>query len=90
MKAYSVDYTLQMYLMKFGYLPRSDMETGALRTHEELQRAIKNFQRTAHLPLTGTFDDDTVRKMGSPRCGVPDNNFVLGPGKWQHQRLTYR
>lgn len=34
----------QDYLMKFGYLPQSDIETGNLRTEDQLRDAIKNLQ----------------------------------------------
>lgn len=34
----------QNYLMKFGYLPQSDLETGNLRTDDQLTDAIKNLQ----------------------------------------------
>ena len=34
----------QNYLMKFGYLPQSDLETGNLRTDDQLRSAIKNLQ----------------------------------------------
>lgn len=30
--------------MEFGYLPKSDIETGNLRTEEQLKEAIKNLQ----------------------------------------------
>jgi hypothetical protein len=32
------------YLMKFGYLPESDRETGNLRTEDQLRDAIRNLQ----------------------------------------------
>ena len=34
----------QNYLMKFGYLPQSDIETGNLRTEDQLKDAIKDLQ----------------------------------------------
>ena len=58
--------------MKFGYLPQSDMETGALRTADELVKAIETFQRFAQLPVTGKLDKPTLQKMLAPRCGVAD------------------
>lgn len=38
------DDKVQNYLMKFGYLPQSDLETGNLRTDDQLTDAIKNLQ----------------------------------------------
>lgn len=34
----------QNYLMKFGYLPQSDLETGNLRTDDQLRDAIRTLQ----------------------------------------------
>lgn len=34
----------QNYLMKFGYLPQTDLETGNLRTDDQLTDAIENLQ----------------------------------------------
>ena len=58
--------------MRYGYLPQSDMETGALRTHEEVQRALRTFQRFANLPQSGELDDKTREQMVKSRCGLPD------------------
>ena len=68
-----------MYLMQFGYLPASDLETGALRTEEELRRAIRHFQRVANVRQTGRFDAETVAAMKRPRCGMAD---LLMAGHW--------
>jgi len=68
-----------MYLMQFGYLPASDLETGALRTAAELRRAIRHFQRVADVRQTGRLDADTVAAMKRPRCGMAD---LLTAGHW--------
>lgn len=43
----------QRYLMNFGYLPQNDLETGNLRTEDQLRDAIKDMQvsssNTTHL-----------------------------------------
>ena len=57
--------------MMFGYLPQSDIETGALRT-EEMKRAIRRFQSYAQLPASGKLDQATREQMMKPRCGLPD------------------
>lgn len=63
----------QNYLMEFGYLPKSDIETGNLRTEEQLKEAIKTLQRFGHIPATGAIDNATHALMLRPRCGQPDN-----------------
>lgn len=62
----------QNYLMDFGYLPKSDIETGNLRTETQLNEAIKTLQRFGNIPETGIIDDETRRLMKRPRCGQPD------------------
>lgn len=41
----------QNYLMDFGYLPKSNIETGNLRTEAQLREAIKSFQVSFSLLL---------------------------------------
>lgn len=59
--------------MNFGYLPKSDIETGNLRTEDQLKEAIRSLQRFGHIPVTGMIDDATHKLMLRPRCGQPDN-----------------
>lgn len=63
----------QNFLMNFGYLPKSDIETGNLRTEDQLKEAIRSLQRFGHIPATGLIDDATRELMLRPRCGQPDN-----------------
>ena len=99
-------YLQQNYLMEFGYLPKSDIETGNLRTETQLQEAIKSLQRMGHIPQTGAIDDATRALMKRPRCGQPDNpssadfsatnrirrnkRFVIQGPKWQDTQITWR
>jgi hypothetical protein len=86
--------------MKFGYLPPSDLETGELRSSEDLKRAIKVFQRIAHIPETGELDARTLDFMQKPRCGVSDielsksslrrnKRYAFAGTKWFKKNLTY-
>ncbi|XP_037956122.1 matrix metalloproteinase-2-like [Teleopsis dalmanni] len=74
------------YLMEYDYLPKSDIETGALRTEEQLKDAIRNLQRFGNIPVTGEIDAATRKLIMKPRCGVGDsshtNNF--SPDNLQH------
>ncbi|EFX76334.1 hypothetical protein DAPPUDRAFT_226103 [Daphnia pulex] len=65
---------LLMFLMTFGYLPQSDLETGNLRTEHQVRDAIKTLQAFAHIPVTGIVDEATRELMKKPRCGLPDIN----------------
>lgn len=92
--------------MEFGYLPKSNLETGNLRTEEQLRSAIRELQQYAGIPETGTMDDKTRDLIKSPRCGVPDlgandflarnrrmrfKRYVIHEGlKWNHLNLTWR
>jgi len=62
----------QSYLQRYGYLPGSDIETGALRTEEEVQRAVREFQHYYGIKATGELDQLTLEAMGRERCGVVD------------------
>ncbi|XP_043484667.1 matrix metalloproteinase-2 [Leptopilina heterotoma] len=96
-----VDDRTQNYLMKFGYLPQSDLETGNLRTDEQLRDAIKDFQGFAGIPVTGVIDEETKKKMASKRCGLPDKpdpryahmrrhkRFTVHGQKWNSPNLTW-
>lgn len=42
--------------MEFGYLPKSNIETGNLRTEEQLRGAIKNLQVIFLNGLLGKFN----------------------------------
>lgn len=81
------------YLMQFGYLPQSDIETGNLRTEESVRDAVRELQRFGGLPETGNIDAATRKLLATPRCGVPDkqDNYNLerpGPGIRRTKRYT--
>jgi len=50
----SIHLSLQYnYLMQFDYLPKSDLETGALRTEDQLKEAIRSLQVRDTFPPSG-------------------------------------
>ena len=67
--------TTEDYLTKYGYLPQSDLETGAQRTEQQLTDAVRNLQFFAGLNVTGNLDQNTLQLMTKPRCGVPDVTY---------------
>lgn len=58
--------------MNFGYLPKSNIETGNLRTETQLINAIKKLQSFGNIPQTGKIDVATKALLKRRRCGQPD------------------
>ena len=81
---------LQNYLRQYHYL-----STSRSGNHDE-GTAIKRFQKFFGLKQTGVLDDETLRQMKKPRCGVPDVDTGGGRrkryatlGKWRKTDLKY-
>ncbi|KAL4091884.1 hypothetical protein QTP88_026496 [Uroleucon formosanum] len=88
------------YLMKFGYLPESDLEMGNnLRDESQLHDALRTLQTFGNIPVTGQLDEATKQLMKKPRCGVSDfsqtagqkrtKRYTLQGQKWHHVNLTW-
>ncbi|KAK3228409.1 hypothetical protein Dsin_000290 [Dipteronia sinensis] len=96
---------LKKYLKRFGYLKNYDenVPAGLEDAHDnDLLAAIKLYQRSFHLNVTGILDSDTVTQMMKPRCGVPDHvmikpknhavphyQFIPGNPRWSNKQLSY-
>ncbi|XP_023236851.1 matrix metalloproteinase-21-like isoform X2 [Centruroides sculpturatus] len=54
-------------------------ETGPPRscTQEDIQEAIRQYQRTYNMPPTGRLDQPTLRLMSESRCGNPDDEDAV-------------
>jgi len=91
-----------MYLMKYGYMdvPRGVQKSAPLMSQDGLRDYIREFQSFAGLPQTGDLDDNTVRLMNTPRCGVKDivgkglttrkKRYALQGSRWKVKDLTYK
>ncbi|KAF2313083.1 hypothetical protein GH714_009159 [Hevea brasiliensis] len=61
---------LKKYLYRFGYLPSTNNFTDIFDT--ELESAVKAYQSSLGLAVTGKLDSNTISTIMSPRCGVSD------------------
>jgi len=90
------------YLTMFGYLPQSHLETGMLRTVQQLEDAIRNLQGFAGINMTGKIDQQTKELIHKKRCGVQDvsvgfrnkrslrvKRYNLQGQRWSHNNLTW-
>jgi len=102
MRRDTIDKDVEDYLTKFGYLPQSDLETGMLRTLEQLEDAVRNLQGFAGINMTGKIDQQTKTLIHKKRCGVQDvsigfrnkrslrvKRYNLQGQRWSHNNLTW-
>ena len=93
------------HLKEFGYLSSSYLSSSnaSQMSNEELENAIRIFQKYFHLNVTGKLNDETVKQMNKSRCGNKDFgdekiDLRIGDGiftghftgnKWGKKNLTY-
>ncbi|KAI3670038.1 hypothetical protein L6452_41625 [Arctium lappa] len=79
---------LKLYLARFGYLNYQNTPDHANieddKFDDELEAALKSYQKYYHLNVTGTLDGPTVSQMGMPRCGLPDKRTYMHGSKSSH------
>ncbi|XP_056131397.1 matrix metalloproteinase-19-like [Lampris incognitus] len=83
------------YLRNYGYLHIPLDVRSQNDPSEETAEALRIFQRSTGLPVTGQLSAATLSMMEQPRCGVEDsfNNRTLKyqlMGYWRKKMLTYR
>ncbi|KAM7274915.1 hypothetical protein ACFE04_016781 [Oxalis oulophora] len=85
---------IEKYFQHYGYLQtHRNNETNDI-FDEKLEDAVKKYQSTFGLTVTGKFNPETIDQIITPRCGVADvdkktnrnkwhvsKNYVLFPGK---------
>ncbi|CAI9740584.1 metalloproteinase-19-like [Octopus vulgaris] len=91
-KLVPADDKFETVLYKYGYMQKPlGRDKDRAPTEKEMEEAIKKYQAFNGLEVTGVFDEETIKKMGSPRCGLPDYE----PGqsrsdrKWLKNDLTW-
>ncbi|KAK7317576.1 hypothetical protein RJT34_01931 [Clitoria ternatea] len=65
---------LKSYFQRFGYIPHAPPLTSNFSDEfdDALESAIKTYQKNFNLNITGELDDETLRQIVLPRCGVAD------------------
>ncbi|KAM1230918.1 hypothetical protein ACFX13_041750 [Malus domestica] len=64
---------LKKHLTKFGYFNYDHSKHADNDEFDDLlESAIKSYQKSYHLKVTGSLDTTTAKQMMVPRCGVPD------------------
>ncbi|CAL8404474.1 unnamed protein product [Boreogadus saida] len=91
----------ESWLRMYGYLPQANRQMSTMRSAQILTGAIGDMQRFYSLEVTGQMDQQTIRAMKRPRCGVPDKfggqiktnvrrkRYALTGHKWSKTHLTY-
>ncbi|GFQ03111.1 metalloendoproteinase 1 [Phtheirospermum japonicum] len=79
---------LKKYLSKLGYVSyHNDKHENDDLFDDNLELAIKLYQKFFKLKVNGVLDDNTVNKMKQPRCGVPD--FFAHDKKAEFENLVH-
>ncbi|KAK7362040.1 hypothetical protein VNO77_04138 [Canavalia gladiata] len=63
---------LKSYFQRFGYIPLTPPSNFSDQFDDALESAIKTYQKNFNLNVTGELDDETLRQIVLPRCGVAD------------------
>ena len=78
-----------MYLMKYGYMDmghhsNSSARSAPLLSRDGLRKYILDFQKFAGIDQTGELNEETMKWMHMPRCGVKD---IVGKGNNENEHL---
>ncbi|XP_010640355.1 interstitial collagenase [Fukomys damarensis] len=84
---------VQKYLDNYYNLNKGTHVGKQKRSINDLVEHLEQMQKFFGLKVTGKPDNETLRMMKQPRCGMPDvASFTIMPGgfRWNKKDLTYR
>lgn len=65
--------SLKTYFKHFGYIPNPNPNSNFTDLFDDiLHSALTTYQKNFNLNVSGELDDDTLRQIQLPRCGVAD------------------
>lgn len=85
----------------FGYIDSTsqsaDLKAEALYKEDFIIDGIRSIQKYGALQQTGILDENTIKLLSAPRCGVKDVNYsqfrnkryIIGSKSWQKRKITY-
>ncbi|KAG6602463.1 hypothetical protein SDJN03_07696, partial [Cucurbita argyrosperma subsp. sororia] len=80
-------HNVRAFLQRYGYL-RTNVDTKGNAFDDNLEFALKSYQKFFNLNVSGILDAETLHLMSQPRCGVPDvfinETSGDGDGDWDH------
>lgn len=89
-------------MQTYGYLDNpADMSEGliaeSLYAENAIVEGIMNVQRFGGLHPSGVMDEETLKLLNAPRCGVKDvlnsherrKRYIIGSKNWAKRKITY-
>lgn len=89
-------------MQKFGYLQEpaalsEGLAADFLYAETAVIDGIKKLQKFGGIDVTGVIDEETVKLMSAPRCGVKDvlnskerqKRYIIGSKNWGKRQITY-
>jgi predicted Zn-dependent protease len=82
---------LKNYFHHFGYIPHAPPSNFSDDFDDALETAIRTYQKNFNLNITGELDENTLRQVMLPRCGVADiinGTTTMNAGKETEKTLN--
>lgn len=79
------------YLNELGYFPKVSNQKEWLTSDEQMREAIKSFQRSHQIPISGFIDEQSCILMNQPKCAgmiFPDSFHLLNDSKHRIRRYA--